>query len=164
VNRRLNSQDVLAILGRLFISRGVPDHFRSDNGGEFADKAVRNWLAEMGVKTLFIEQAALGKTDTMNRATESSATNVSIWSYFTLCVRLRLSSSAGCASTTRSARTRRSAIGCQRQRQSCRPIRPAQSGSSSRIGLPSVPVFLLHKKRLRIRGQVRREVSITDRI
>ena len=40
-------------MGRLFISRGVPDHIRSDNGGEFADKAVRNWLAEMGVKTLF---------------------------------------------------------------------------------------------------------------
>ena len=88
MNRRLNSQDVLAILGRLFISRGVPDHIRSDNGGEFADKAVRNWLAEMGGKTLFIEQAAPGKTDTMNRPTESSATNVSIRSYFTLCVRL----------------------------------------------------------------------------
>lgn len=55
VKRRLNSQDVLAVLGRLFISRGVPDHIRSDNGGEFAAKAVRNWLAEMGVKTLFIE-------------------------------------------------------------------------------------------------------------
>jgi Integrase core domain len=41
--------------GRLFISRGVPDHIRSDNGGEFAAKAVRNWLAEVGVKPLFIE-------------------------------------------------------------------------------------------------------------
>ena len=50
--------------------------------------------------------------------------------------------------------SRRGRIGCQRQRQSCRPIRPAQSGSSSRIGLPSVPVFLLHKKRLRTRGLV----------
>jgi putative transposase len=55
VKRRLNSQDVLAVLGRLFISRGVPDHIRSDNGGEFAAKGVRNWLVEMGVKTLFIE-------------------------------------------------------------------------------------------------------------
>jgi putative transposase len=55
VKRRLNSQDVLAVLGRLFISRGVPDYIRSDNGGEFAAKVVRNWLAEMGVKTLFIE-------------------------------------------------------------------------------------------------------------
>jgi putative transposase len=55
VERHLNSQDVLAVLGRLFISRGVPDHIRSDNGGEFATKAVRNWLAEMGVKALFKE-------------------------------------------------------------------------------------------------------------
>lgn len=55
VKRRLNSQDVLAVLGRLFIDRGVPDHIRSDNGGEFTAKAVRNWLTEMGVKTLFIE-------------------------------------------------------------------------------------------------------------
>jgi transposase InsO family protein len=136
VKRRLNSQDVLAVLGRLFISRGVPDHTRSDNGGEFAAKAVRSWLAEMGVKTLFIEPGTLGRTDTMNRATGSCATNVSIRSYFTLCVRPRSSSSAGGTSTTRSARTRRSAIGHRRQRPSCRPIRPAQSGSSSRIGLP----------------------------
>ena len=53
VKRRLNSQDVLAVLRRLFISRGV--HIRSDNGGKFTAKAVRNWLAEMGVKALFIE-------------------------------------------------------------------------------------------------------------
>jgi putative transposase len=51
VKRRLNSQNVLAVLGWLFISCGVPDHIRSDIGGEFI--AVRNWLAEMGVKTLF---------------------------------------------------------------------------------------------------------------
>lgn len=55
VKRRLNSQGVLAVLARLFVSRGVPDHIRSDNGPEFAAKAVRKWLAEMHVKTLFIE-------------------------------------------------------------------------------------------------------------
>lgn len=55
VKRRLNSQGVLAVLGRLFVSRGVPDHIRSDNGPEFAAKAVRKWLGEMHVKTLFIE-------------------------------------------------------------------------------------------------------------
>lgn len=55
VKRKLNNQDVLAVLGRLFLSRGAPDHIRSDNGPEFAAKAVRAWLAEMNVKTLFIE-------------------------------------------------------------------------------------------------------------
>lgn len=58
VKRRLNSQDVLAVLARLFVGRGVPDHVRSDNGPEFAAKAVRKWLGEMSVKTLFIEPAS----------------------------------------------------------------------------------------------------------
>ena len=40
VKRRLGSQDVLAVLARLFVSRGVPDHIRSDNGPEFTAKAV----------------------------------------------------------------------------------------------------------------------------
>ena len=39
----------------LFILRGVPEHIRSDNGSEFTANAVRKWLAELGVKTLFIE-------------------------------------------------------------------------------------------------------------
>lgn len=55
VKRRLNSQDVLAVLARLFLARGVPEHIRSDNGAEFAAKAVRNWLGVMKAKTLYIE-------------------------------------------------------------------------------------------------------------
>lgn len=55
VKRRLDSQDVLAVLARLFVSRGVPDHIRSDNGPEFAAKAVCKWLAVMNAKTLYIE-------------------------------------------------------------------------------------------------------------
>lgn len=55
VNRRLNSQSVLAVLGELMIHRGVPDHIRSDNGPEFTAKAVRKWLGKVGAKTLFIE-------------------------------------------------------------------------------------------------------------
>ena len=34
---------------------GIPEHIRSDNGPEFVAKAVREWLAELGVTTLFIE-------------------------------------------------------------------------------------------------------------
>jgi transposase InsO family protein len=33
----------------------VPAHIRSDNGPEFVAKAVRGWLADLGVMTLFIE-------------------------------------------------------------------------------------------------------------
>ena len=39
----------------LFLWHGVPDYIRSDNGPEFTAKALRTWLAELDVKTLFIE-------------------------------------------------------------------------------------------------------------
>jgi transposase InsO family protein len=55
VERRLNSQAVLDALFELFILRGIPEHIRSDNGGEFTARAVRKWLGSLGVRTLFIE-------------------------------------------------------------------------------------------------------------
>ena len=55
VARRLGSESVLAILADLMVSRGVPDHIRSDNGPEFAAHAVREWITKVGAKTLFIE-------------------------------------------------------------------------------------------------------------
>ena len=55
VARRLSSADVIDILADLFIARGVPAHIRSDNGPEFAAKAVRGWIAGVGAKTAYIE-------------------------------------------------------------------------------------------------------------
>ena len=55
VARKLNSEDVLHRLGRLFVHRGIPAHIRSDNGPEFTAEAVRDWLGRLGVGTLFIE-------------------------------------------------------------------------------------------------------------
>jgi transposase InsO family protein len=55
VERRLTSDDVLAVLAELFAARGVPEHIRSDNGPEFVAGAVRGWLARLGVGALFIE-------------------------------------------------------------------------------------------------------------
>ncbi len=55
VNRHISSQDVIDQLYELFLLRGVPEHIRSDNNPEFTAKRVRDWLAELGVKTLFIE-------------------------------------------------------------------------------------------------------------
>ena len=54
VRRKLNSQDVLHVLAKLFLRHGPPEHIRSDNGPEFVAKAVRDWLARLSVKTLFI--------------------------------------------------------------------------------------------------------------
>jgi putative transposase len=55
VSRRIRSEDVREQLYELFLTRGVPEHIRSDNGAEFTAKAVRNWLEDLGVTTLFIE-------------------------------------------------------------------------------------------------------------
>jgi putative transposase len=51
--RKLGSDDVLERLTDLFISRGVQNHLRSDNGSEFTARAVRKWLTRVGVKTLY---------------------------------------------------------------------------------------------------------------
>lgn len=55
VARSLKSEDVLERLSDLFVRRGVPTYIRSDNGAEFTATKVREWLARVGVKTLFIE-------------------------------------------------------------------------------------------------------------
>jgi transposase InsO family protein len=57
VARRLRADDVLQALADLFVERGPPGHIRCDNGPEFAAKAVRGWLDQVGVKTLFIGRA-----------------------------------------------------------------------------------------------------------
>jgi transposase InsO family protein len=53
--RRLNSRVVLDTLADLFLIHGPPEHIRSDNGPEFIAIALREWLAKIGVQTLYIE-------------------------------------------------------------------------------------------------------------
>ena len=53
--RRFRSNDVIDVLADLFIEHGPPEHIRSDNGPEFVAHAVREWLARLGVTTLYIE-------------------------------------------------------------------------------------------------------------
>ncbi|MGH9440136.1 MAG: IS3 family transposase, partial [Terriglobia bacterium] len=55
VGYSLKSDDVMDVLTELFITRGIPDHIRSDNGSEFTAKHIRSWLKFLGVKTLYIE-------------------------------------------------------------------------------------------------------------
>lgn len=56
--RRITSEDVIDQLFHLFVFRTTPEHIRSDNGPEFTARAVRGWLARLGVKTLFIERGS----------------------------------------------------------------------------------------------------------
>ena len=53
--RRITSQDIIEQLFYLFVFRGTPGYVRSDNGPEFTAKAIRKWLNDLGVNTLFIE-------------------------------------------------------------------------------------------------------------
>jgi len=53
--RKFTGRDVVEVLKELFAIRGRPKYLRSDNGPEFACQAVRKWLRQSGVGTLFIE-------------------------------------------------------------------------------------------------------------
>ena len=55
VNRHITADDVIEVLSNLFITVGIPEHIRSDNGPELTAKALRKWLTDLGVRTLFIE-------------------------------------------------------------------------------------------------------------
>jgi len=55
VARSITSEDVIDTLAELFAIRGVPAQVRSDNGPEFVAMAIRRWLGQTGVETLYIE-------------------------------------------------------------------------------------------------------------
>ncbi len=55
VGYKLKADDVMDVLTDLFITRGIPDHIRSDNGAEFTAKTIKDWLPKLNVKTLYIE-------------------------------------------------------------------------------------------------------------
>ena len=49
------SASVIEELEWLFLTRGVPEHIRSDNGPEFTADAIRTWLAGRECDTIFIK-------------------------------------------------------------------------------------------------------------
>lgn len=54
VGRSIKAQDVLDVLAQLMLIRGAPGHIRSDNGPEFVAAAIRRYLEQAGVETLYI--------------------------------------------------------------------------------------------------------------
>ena len=54
IDRKLNGADIIDVLSDLFILRGVPGYIRSDNGPEFLDKVVQDWIAAVGARTAYI--------------------------------------------------------------------------------------------------------------
>jgi len=55
VDRSVTARDVVDLLKYLFSVHGEPEFIRSDNGPEFIAIAVRDWLRQSGVRTLYIE-------------------------------------------------------------------------------------------------------------
>lgn len=76
VDRKIKANDVIDTLSDLFITRGIPQFIRSDNGPEFVAELLRTWLHNLGVTTAFIEPGSPhGRMVTSNRSMESSEMN-----------------------------------------------------------------------------------------
>jgi len=54
----MTARDVIRTLEELVAIRGAPEYIRSDNGPEFIAEAIRTWLKNVGVDTLYIEPGA----------------------------------------------------------------------------------------------------------
>lgn len=54
VERSLKGKDVQNTLQKLFKARGAPCFLRSDNGSEFIEHNLQEWLKDEGVESLFI--------------------------------------------------------------------------------------------------------------
>lgn len=55
VARRIRAKDVLEQLFRLVDRHGAPEYIRSDNGSEFIESSLQDWLKRAEIKTLFID-------------------------------------------------------------------------------------------------------------
>jgi putative transposase len=58
VDRSITADRVLDVLTHLFLTRGVPEHIRSDNGPEFIAGAIRRHAQQAGLEMLYIEPGA----------------------------------------------------------------------------------------------------------
>lgn len=50
----IRAVDVIGVVARAIGRQGAPAHMRSDNGSEFIAYALRDWLAQQAVQTLYI--------------------------------------------------------------------------------------------------------------
>ncbi len=55
VDTQLKSDDVIDVLSTLFLTKGIPEYIRSDNGSEFTAEVLQKWLKGLHVKTAYIE-------------------------------------------------------------------------------------------------------------
>lgn len=55
VERHIEAMDVIETLAHLFITKGMPEYIRSDNGPEFVADVLREWLGNLDVRPVYIE-------------------------------------------------------------------------------------------------------------
>lgn len=55
VDRKINAKKVRGVLQRLVEAYGAPEYIRSDNGSEFIEKELRQWIDDAGIKTIYID-------------------------------------------------------------------------------------------------------------
>ncbi len=58
VRRSFKARDVLDVLSELMLIRAAPRHIRSDNGPELIAQAIRRFVDQAGIETLYIEPGA----------------------------------------------------------------------------------------------------------
>lgn len=83
VSHCFKSKDVIDRLSELFAMYGLPEHIRSDNGPEFASKAIQQWLKSLGVKTLYIAPGSPwenGYAESFNSRLRDELLNVELFS------------------------------------------------------------------------------------
>jgi transposase InsO family protein len=67
---RIRAGDAIDVFADLMETRGIPEHIRSENGPEMVAKRLRQWLARLGTKAVYITPAR-----SFHGATRSSATS-----------------------------------------------------------------------------------------
>lgn len=82
VDISINSQSVLETLEWLFLTRGMPEYLRSDNGPEFIAGAVQQWLTEHHCWSLFIKPGSPWENsyiESFNGKMRDECLNQNIW-------------------------------------------------------------------------------------
>jgi putative transposase len=87
-----SAERVIGVLTALVAQHGAPTHLRSDNGAEFMATAVQTWLAQCGVRTLYIDPGKPwqnGKEERFNGTVRHEWLNLHVFSSLAeACVRL----------------------------------------------------------------------------
>jgi hypothetical protein len=75
VDRIGTTEDFIAIIEDLVLTRGAPEHLRADNGPELIASALRDYCRLAGTNTAYIEPASPWENPYVGRSTGVSATS-----------------------------------------------------------------------------------------